>query len=90
MANIRRQIYYSGRVQGVGFRMTTRSHARRFSVTGFVRNLVDGRVELVAEGESDEIDRFLSSLRTAMTMNIRSEQCVEMPASGEFRDFEIT
>ena len=45
-----REVYYQGRVQGVGFRYAVRSLARRFAVDGFVRNLSDGRVELVAEG----------------------------------------
>ena len=45
-------MYFSGHVQGVGFRYTTRSVASRFAVTGYVRNLPDGRVELVAEGGS--------------------------------------
>ena len=53
------EIYYSGRVQGVGFRYTVRSIAGRFAVTGFVKNLRDGRVQLVAEGLAEEIQRFL-------------------------------
>ena len=46
-------ILYEGRVQGVGFRYTTKSVANGFEVTGTVRNLTDGRVELVAEGERE-------------------------------------
>ena len=52
---------FSGRVQGVGFRSTCQSLARSFEVAGYVRNLPDGRVELVAEGENSEIDAFLDS-----------------------------
>ncbi|MEO6811701.1 MAG: acylphosphatase [Isosphaeraceae bacterium] len=62
MANERRRTFYRGRVQGVGFRMATRSLARGFAVSGFVRNLEDGRVEVVAEGESDELDRFQDAM----------------------------
>jgi len=62
----RRRVYFSGRVQGVGFRYTTQSLARGFEVAGFVRNLPDGRVELVAEGDSDELDAFLASIRREM------------------------
>ena len=55
--------YYSGHVQGVGFRYTTLSIARGYNVAGFVQNLPDGRVELVAEGEKHEIDAFLREVR---------------------------
>ena len=50
----RRVVHYSGRVQGVGFRYTVRTLATRFAVTGFVRNLADGRVQLVVEGGPGE------------------------------------
>ena len=64
MPHERRRVYYSGSVQGVGFsRATCRWLARGFEVAGFVRNLSDGRVELVAEGEAVEIDRFLDAVR---------------------------
>ena len=57
----RREVYFSGRVQGVGFRYTVRMVASRFAVTGFVKNLPDGRVQLVAEGLTNhEIGRRLS------------------------------
>src|SRR4029079_16800556 len=62
----RRQVYYSGRVQGVGFRYTARQIAGRFAVTGFVENLGDGRVHLIVEGETREIDRFLAELSSAL------------------------
>ena len=55
----RREVLYAGHVQGVGFRYTVQRLARGYSVTGFVRNLSDGRVELVVEGESGEVDGFL-------------------------------
>jgi len=58
----RRRVYYSGRVQGVGFRITSQQLARSFEVVGFVRNLDDGRVELVAEGETTELDSFLNTI----------------------------
>lgn len=61
-----RRIIYSGRVQGVGFRMTARRIAGRYQVSGFVRNLPDGTVELVAAGPGDEVDRFLEAVANAM------------------------
>src|SRR5688572_25939207 len=59
----RSTVLYSGRVQGVGFRYTTRSIARKYQVSGFVRNLPDGRVELVAEGAAHELEAFLGEVR---------------------------
>ena len=85
----RRQVYYSGRVQGVGFRYTARQIADRFAVTGYVENLGDGRVHLVAEGEPDEIDRFLADLRSTMGRRIDGEQARTLPATGEYSNFSI-
>jgi acylphosphatase len=72
MPRDRRRVYYSGRVQGVGFRFTAQSLARGFEVVGFVRNLPDGRVELVAEGDGDVLDAFLASIQTEMDTYIRN------------------
>ena len=52
------RIFYSGHVQGVGFRYTAKTVAAGYDVTGLVRNLPDGRVELVAEGAREELDAF--------------------------------
>jgi acylphosphatase len=85
----RRTVLYSGRVQGVGFRYTTRSIAQRYAVEGYVKNLPDGRVELVVEGEKRELDGLLSEIRDHFSGNLRDEKCDLQPASGEFRGFEI-
>ncbi len=85
----RSTIYYQGHVQGVGFRYTTHSIARGHDVTGFVRNLPDGRVELVAEGSRREIAAFLAEVRERLSNHIRNELCDEGPATGEFGAFEI-
>lgn len=85
----RREIHFSGRVQGVGFRYTTRSIASRYPVTGFVQNLPDGQVLLVVEGEPAELDRLLDNLRAEMKRHIRGEQLVTEKATGEFTDFSI-
>ena len=63
MALERRRVFFSGRVQGVGFRATCRWLARGYELAGYVRNLPDGRVEVLAEGDSNEIDRFLDAIR---------------------------
>ena len=84
-----REIHYAGRVQGVGFRYTVRSLAARFDVTGFVRNLPDGRVHLVVEGGAGEIDGFLRAIEAEMTAYIRDVQGTTRPAAGRFQAFEI-
>ena len=87
MPRDRLRVYFSGRVQGVGFRYTAQSLARGFEVAGFVRNLPDGRVELVAEGDRDELDKFLASIRLEMDTYItnittESESPGEYPSIG--------
>jgi acylphosphatase len=85
----RRTVEYAGRVQGVGFRYTTHTIARRYEVSGYVRNLADGRVELVAEGEPQELDAFLCEIRERFFGNIRDERSNVQPASGQFTGFDI-
>lgn len=85
----RREIYYSGRVQGVGFRYTTLQIASRFNVTGFVENLPDGRVHLVAEGRSDELDQFTRVLGERLKLYISATQETHGPAAGNFAGFTI-
>jgi acylphosphatase len=85
----RSTVYFSGHVQGVGFRYTTHSIARGYTVTGFVRNLPDRRVELVVEGEPSENKAFLGEVRERFSSQIRDERADEGPATGEFAAFEI-
>ena len=86
---LRKTVYYTGRVQGVGFRYTARAIAGRFDVGGFVRNLPDGRVELVAEGEPHELAVFLDEIRERMAVQVRDEKVDTQAATGEFVGFEI-
>ena len=60
---IAKKVFFSGRVQGVGFRYGTKQVAMGFDVTGLVRNLEDGRVELCVMGEMDEVQEFLREIR---------------------------
>jgi acylphosphatase len=78
--------HFSGRVQGVGFRYTTARVARGFAVAGYVMNLPDGRVELVAEGEAKELKAFLAAVQDAMGRNITGTRSDIGAASGEFGD----
>ena len=84
------QIIYSGQVQGVGFRYSVKSVATGFEVTGSVRNLPGGGVELVAEGAKDELEAFRQAIReSGMDHFIRQEDVSWQDASSEFRGFEI-
>jgi acylphosphatase len=85
---IRCEVHYSGHVQGVGFRWNACAIARGFAVTGFVRNLPDGRVHLAAEGDREAVDRFLAAIAESMAGNIRQAETVVSPATGEFTSFE--
>ena len=84
------QVFYSGRVQGVGFRYSVRKVANEFEVTGSVRNLADGRVELLAEGSKDELDAFREGIReSGLEHFIQQEEVSWSEAKNDFRGFEI-
>jgi len=86
----RLKIFYSGRVQGVGFRYTAKTVAAGFEIAGTVRNLPDGRVELVAEGSQTELEAFCAAVRGAgLAGFIRDESVAWGDAKNEFRGFEI-
>jgi acylphosphatase len=90
MKRERLQVFYSGRVQGVGFRFTVKQVAHGFEVTGIVRNLADGRVELIAEGERGELEQFLKGIQDSDVGGlIRGEEKMWTEAKNEFRGFEI-
>jgi acylphosphatase len=81
---------YSGRVQGVGFRYAVRTLTLGFEVTGTVRNLDDGSVELAAEGAKEELEAFLEAIRQSELGHfIHQEQARWSEARNEFRGFEI-
>lgn len=83
-------VFYSGHVQGVGFRHTTRQVAEGFDVCGTVRNLPDGRVELVAEGARSELEEFRQAIRDAgIGPMIRDEAVLWSDARGDLRGFQI-
>jgi acylphosphatase len=84
------QIFYSGCVQGVGFRYTAKTVATGFEVTGIVRNLPDGRVELIVEGARKELAAFHDAIRGAgLAGFIRDESVSWQEAINEFHGFEI-
>ena len=84
------QVFYEGRVQGVGFRYSVRQIAKGFNITGWVRNLADGRVELQASGESEEVDAFLEGIRQSeLGSLIRKESANALTTPPVTRGFEI-
>ncbi len=85
----RREVYYSGRVQGVGFRYTARSIAQDFVVTGFVKNLYDGRVQIVVEGAPDQLQAMLDDIRATMGRYITRVEEISGPPTGRFSTFEV-
>jgi acylphosphatase len=86
----RMQVFYSGHVQGVGFRYTVKSVATGFELTGTVRNLSDGRVELVCEGAREELEAFRQAIReSGLDPHIQKEAVNWADSKNEFRGFEI-
>ncbi len=84
----RAHIYVEGRVQGVGFRANTRRTANRLGLTGWVRNLRDGRVEIIAEGDDNMIDRLIQWCHRGTTMAHVTNVTVEKEdPTGEFNLF---
>jgi len=81
--------YYSGRVQGVGFRFTARSIAEEFGVSGWIKNLGDSRVEILAEAPEETLKKFLDKITQYFSRYIQDTEIEWQPASGEFKDFTI-
>lgn len=82
-------IFYTGRVQGVGFRFTAIDIAKDIGVTGWVKNLRDGRVELLAEAEEEKLKNFLSRINNFFARYIQDTDINWLAATGEFKDFII-
>lgn len=84
------QVFYEGNVQGVGFRWSVRQVAKGFDVTGSVRNLPDGRVELLAAGEEAEVRAFLEAiLQSELRAHIKKHSETPLANPPSFRGFEI-
>jgi len=86
----RAHVFISGRVQGVFFRSQTRHEAKKYSVNGWVRNLPDDRVEVVFEGEEENVRRLVEFCRRGPpAARVARAEVMWERYSGEFRDFEI-
>jgi acylphosphatase len=88
MPTVSKRVHYGGQVQGVGFRYTAQAVAAGFPVAGYVRNLPNGEVELVAEGPAHQVDAFLAAVGDRMRHYITEIRVEERPAQG-YPDFRI-
>jgi acylphosphatase len=85
-----KRVTFLGRVQGVGFRYTTDGIAKQYNVTGFVRNLSDGTVEMLVQGPAQEIDNCIDDVRSEFAGYIRETRIEEAPFNPRYKDFRIT
>jgi acylphosphatase len=87
--SVARMVHYSGRVQGVGFRATAVEIAKDYPVTGWVKNLADGRVQMYVEGPEDAVKKFQKAILKHWRKNIEKEQVEEKQPAGKYRTFSI-
>jgi acylphosphatase len=90
MSQTARHIIFKGHVQGVGFRYTTQSIASLLPVTGYVRNLPDGSVEAVIQGEEADIQSCLTEIQDQFSGHIRDIDISPMVYNSHLKDFDIT
>lgn len=88
---IAKRVIFSGRVQGVGFRYTTKDLARGFEVCGWVKNLPEGTVELQVMGEEDEVEGFIKEIaeESNVAHHIKSLSAESIPLLEGVRGFQI-
>jgi acylphosphatase len=87
---IARHITFTGRVQGVGFRFTARRAAQRRQLTGFVRNMPNGSVEMLAQGNPVEIDDCIQDIKEYFSGYLKEVKIEEIPVETKYIDFQIT
>ncbi len=89
MSVVRYHLVFKGQVQGVGFRFTTQRIAKKYRITGWVRNNPDWTVEVVAEGEKERLDLFLEEIKDYFKGYISDYELKISESRGEFKDFQI-
>ena len=89
MSQKQAEMTFSGNVQGVGFRWAAQDAAYAFNIVGWVANCLDGTVEIVCEGEEEDIGLFLDKIKDVMKRNIKAVNIKWKPAKGKFDSFNI-
>lgn len=89
MSKFRRQVWFEGRVQGVGFRYKAVQIASGYEVAGFVKNTEDGRVHLCAVGQECEVKEYVQALQTAMSDFIRDSFVKDDLCDVKYKGFNI-
>ncbi len=87
--NVQVHIFYSGIVQGVGFRYTTQRFATNLGLLGWVKNLSDGRVEMVVAGPKGQVEEFTKQLDTHFSGSIQNKEMVYQPVLEKFKNFAV-
>ncbi|MCB9772065.1 MAG: acylphosphatase [Candidatus Omnitrophica bacterium] len=87
--NVRANIFYIGIVQGVGFRYTTQHFSMDLGLTGWVKNLTDGRVEIMVEGEKSKIIALMEKLENHFSGSIQDKDINYLSGIGTFKDFRV-
>ena len=89
MKTMAKRLVFIGRVQGVGFRYTAHRMARRYEITGFVRNLPDRTVEMLAQGPESDIANCLEEIQEYFGRSIREIKATEITPDPRYTDFRI-
>lgn len=87
---VAKHIIFSGRVQGVGFRFTAHRMAGRHQLTGYVRNVRDGTVEMFAQGLAEDIDDCIREIQDYLASYVRDVEVEEVPPNPTYKEFRIT
>lgn len=90
MLEIAKYISFRGRVQGVGFRYTASRIAKRYELTGFVKNMPDGSVEMLAQGVIEDVEACIEDICESFNGYIRDKKIAELPIDTRLKEFEIT
>ena len=86
---VRRHVYFYGRVQGVGFRWKAMQTAKYLNLTGWVQNMYNGNVEMEVQGEKELIDRLMQELNTDRFIRIEKTEMLTLPLVDGERDFKV-
>jgi len=87
---VAKHVIFSGTVQGVGFRFTAHRMAGRHQLTGYVRNLSDGTVEMLAQGKPEDIDACIKDIKNSLPGHVRDMDIEKVPPNPKYADFIIT